>query len=73
MELYNILIWYAFGGVLTNFIYDLTVSRIRQVLDDPGAEELRFTMIERIWVGIVWPLFIVTFTIKIIKILNGKD
>jgi hypothetical protein len=73
MSTFNIIIWYVFGGVLTNFIYDLTVSRIHELTQDEETEGLRLGMSERIWVGLIWPIFIITFIIKLISIFNDRN
>jgi len=73
MTTFNIIIWYVFGGVLTNFLYDLTVSRIHQLTKDDDTEQLRLSILERIWVGLLWPIFMVTFISKLINIFNGRD
>lgn len=73
MSTFNIIIWYVFGGVLTNFIYDLTVSRIRELTQDEETEGLRLGIIERIWVGLIWPIFMITFIVKLISIFNGRN
>jgi len=48
------IIYYLLGGVILNLIYDLIVD----VLSKPS---LRFTMKERIAVGLVWPLYVLMF------------
>lgn len=73
MTTFNIIIWYVFGGVLTNFLYDLTVSRIHQLTKDDDTEQLRLSILERIWVGLLWPIFMITFISKLINIFNGRD
>jgi hypothetical protein len=73
MTLYNILIWYAICGVLTNFIYDLIVDRISKLADEKDLKKIRLTIVERVWVGITWPIFTLIFIIKLITILNDKD
>lgn len=47
-------LYYLLGGVLFNFIYDLLIDKL-------GNQALRFTMKERIAVGLVWPLYILMF------------
>ena len=56
---------YLIIGVAINFVYDWLVSYT--------GEEHRFTMKERIMVGLSWPVFLVMFTYYFIKtFLSGK-
>jgi hypothetical protein len=48
------IIYYLLGGVLFNFLYDLLVDKL-------DNQSLRFTMKERIAVGLVWPIYIIAF------------
>lgn len=70
---FNTIIWYITFGVLVNLFYDLTVNKITKLTDDPDAEKLRFTTLERIYVLIIWPIFAISFFIKIIKQFNDKN
>jgi hypothetical protein len=55
------------GGVCFNFGYDLVVNKI-------GDEDLRFSTMERISVGLIWPIFTLIFFINFLKaIFNGND
>jgi hypothetical protein len=54
------------GGVVFNAFYDFVVSKI-------GNEDLRFSVLERISTGIIWPVFTIIFIINFIKqIFNGN-
>lgn len=70
--IYNIIIWYAILGVLTNFLYDLMISKLIKLSSEFKADRLRFTILERIWITLIWPIFTVTFIIKAIKLYNDK-
>ena len=48
------IIYYLLGGILFNFIYDLLVDKL-------GNEAVRFTMKERIAVGLIWPIYTIIF------------
>lgn len=50
-------------GVFLNLIYDLLIS---YVLID--REELRFTIMERLFMCLTWPIAATIFTIRTIKI-----
>jgi len=58
----NILAYIAIGVAL-NFLYDLLISKL-------GTEEHRFTLVERIVTTILWPIFLITFTVGVIKNLS---
>lgn len=62
------IIYYCIVGVAFNFGYDLTVDKMQR-------EDLRFTIGERIIVGLFWPLYVIAFTINFFKELfkNKKD
>jgi hypothetical protein len=51
---------YILFGILFNAIYDLTVTRIKE-------EHLRFTVLERILVLIIWPIPAILFFGGIIR------
>ena len=60
-------IYYLMGGVCFNLGYDLVVNKI-------GDEGLRFNMMERISVGLIWPIFTLIFFINFLKaIFNGNN
>lgn len=48
------IIYYLLGGVLFNFIYDLLIDKL-------DNQSLRFTIGERIAVGLVWPIYVIAF------------
>jgi len=55
----NIIAYIAIGTAL-NLLYDLLISKLE-------TEEHRFTLIERIVTTILWPIFLITFTVGLIK------
>lgn len=70
---FDIIIWYITFGVLVNLLYDLTVNKVARFTNQEDAEKLRFTLLERIWVLIIWPIFAISFFIKVIKQFNDKN
>lgn len=70
---FEIIVWYITFGVLVNLLYDLTVNKITRLTGDSDAEKLRFTVVERIYVLIIWPIFAISFFIKVIKQFNDKN
>lgn len=70
--IYNIIIWYAILGVLTNFLYDLMISKLIKLSSEFKEDRLRFTILERIWITLIWPIFTVIFIIRAIKLYNDK-
>jgi len=70
---FQIIVWYITFGVLVNLLYDLTVNKITRLTGDSDAEKLRFTVVERIYVLIIWPIFAISFFIKVIKQFNDKN
>ena len=62
------IIYYLLGGVIFNLIYDL-------IVDELANRHLRFTIKERIEVGLVWPIYLILFLrnffIQLFK--NNKD
>lgn len=70
--IYSIIIWYAILGVLTNFLYDLMISKLIKLSSEFKADRLRFTILERIWITLIWPIFTVIFIIRAIKLYNDK-
>jgi len=57
---------YLIGGILFNAFYDWIVTRIKE-------EHLRFTVIERILVLIIWPVPAILFIGGVIKgLINDK-
>jgi hypothetical protein len=70
---FNIIIWYITFGVLVNLVYDLTINKVEELTGNEDAEKLRFTVLERIYVLIIWPIFAISFIIKIIKQFNDKN
>jgi mannose/fructose/N-acetylgalactosamine-specific phosphotransferase system component IIC len=70
---FNTIIWYITFGVLVNLLYDLTINKIAKLTGDENAEKLRFTVLERIYVLIIWPIFAISFIIKVIKQFNDKN
>jgi len=60
-------LYYCMGGVVFNAFYDFVVSKI-------GNEDLRFNMMERISIGLVWPVFTLIFIVNFIKqLFNGNN
>lgn len=70
---FEIIVWYITFGVLVNLLYDLTVNKITRLTGDSDAEKLRFNVLERIYVLIIWPIFAISFFIKVIKQFNDKN
>lgn len=58
--MFSYVIWYLIIGTVLNFLYDLLVN-------GTGKEEFRFTVRERIYVAIGWPIFLIFFTWVFIK------
>ena len=59
------IIYYLIGGLLLNLIYDL-------IVDELANQDLRFTTKERIIVGLVWPIYLISF-IKNVFFKNNKN
>ena len=63
----NIISYYLLIGVIVNAVYDFLISNI-------DREDLRFDMLQRVLVGLFWPVYIVLLIINfIINYINGKD
>jgi len=59
--------YYILFGVIVNALYDFLISTI-------DREDLRFSMLERILIGLFWPAYLVLLVINfIIKYINGKN
>lgn len=48
------IIYYLLGGILFNLLYDLLVDKLNN-------QALRFTIGERIAVGLFWPIYLILF------------
>ena len=53
---------YIICGVIFNFIYDLVINYLGK-----DHYNLRFSIAERVLVAFFWPLFLIKFTITLIK------
>jgi hypothetical protein len=63
----NTLSYYFLFGVIINALYDFLISTI-------DREDLRFSMFERIIIGLFWPAYLVLLAINfIINYINGKN
>ena len=58
--------YYLLGGVVFNFFYDMVVTKTED-------ENLRFNMMERISVGLVWPIFTMLFIYNFLKVIFGDN
>ena len=65
--IFQYILYYIVGGVCFNLGYDLIVDKLND-------DNMRFTMLERLSVGIIWPIFTVIFIINFLKaIFNGNE
>ena len=61
----NGILTYIFIGVIFNFLFDLLVNWL-------GAEEQRFTMMERLSTTLLWPIALIVFLINFLKTMKEK-
>ena len=61
----NGILTYIFIGVIFNFLFDLLVNWL-------GAEEQRFTMMERLSTTLLWPISLIVFLINFLKTMKEK-
>lgn len=71
VEYHTPIFLYLIGGLIVNFMYDHAISKLAK--HDQKAEELRFSILERFWVGILWPLPLTLFIINFIRTVNKND
>ena len=57
------IIYYLFAGIAFNFLFD-------RLVDYTGIEEMRFTLMERIYTTLVWPLALIVFLYNFIRTFN---
>jgi hypothetical protein len=60
------IIIYLAAGVLFNLLYDLLINHLGE-----EHEKMRFTMFERIFTTLIWPIPTARFIVGIIKTLRG--
>ena len=61
----NGILTYIFIGVIFNFLFDLLVNWL-------GAEEQRFTMMERLSTTLLWPIALIVFLVNFLKTMKEK-
>ena len=71
MEYHTPIFLYLIGGLIVNFMYDWTISKLSE--HDAKAEELRFSPLERFWIGVLWPVPLLIFIINFIRTINKND
>ena len=57
------IIYYLFAGIMFNFLFDKLVDYTEQ-------EQMRFTIMERIYTTLVWPIALIVFLYNFIRTLN---
>jgi hypothetical protein len=67
---YSAIYAYLIGGLVVNAMYDWSVSRLNELTGN--SEHLRFTILERIWVGLLWPLPLSLFIFNFIRTIFGN-
>ena len=65
------IITYILLGVLWNLCYDILISNLPYVNQDP--EDLRFNMLERFTMLITWPIAVTYFIIGLIKLYLSRN
>jgi hypothetical protein len=64
--IFQYILIYLFIGLIWNVFYDLLVGFY-------NLEEKRFTWTERVAVGLIWPVAVVSFIFHFIKMFFGND
>lgn len=69
--IYSYIIYYLLTGALFNMLYDLMVDWLQA---KGKTQDMRFSMKERFFVTLIWPIYLIFFVINFfIQLLKNKN